>query len=368
MKRLSAILIFVMSALPTMTLHAQEAILGVEFDTYFDNREYSGNEFGEPRTLFTGRLTPYAGVQWDEHNRLVAGVELLRHFGDNTGEGDPLMSDIKPRMYYRFSNRGVEAFAGIFSFEELSTDNYSRAIFSDEMRFYHSSIAGFLGRYTSQQRENTFVELALHWEGMYSAGTREQFRIVSAGRYDLGKRFYLGSGMSMFHFANSEVIKNVTDNIIVNPFVGKEFAAWCDIDLKLGVLAAPQRGREVGEGNWQMPLGGHFDISLRKWGVKIENNLYVGENLQPLRNAISGTIDGVDMTYGGEGLYAGESFFATTKRVYNRTWLGYDRTFFGDTLALKAGMVFHYDGTALGTQQVVQLSVALEKLLSFKKK
>lgn len=42
--------------------------------------------------------------------------------------------------------------------------------------------------------------------------------------------------------------------------------------------------------------------------------------------------------------------------------MGYDRRFFKDTMHVEAGMVFHYDGTGLGTQQVVKLSVDIQKL------
>ncbi len=103
-----------------------------------------------------------------------------------------------------------------------------------------------------------------------------------------------------------------------------------------------------------------FRSVIRKWGVKLENNLYVGGNLQPLRHAVADPETG--LTYGTDGLYAGDSFYATTEHIYNRTWLGYDNSFFNGTLNIAAGMVFHYDGTGMGTQQVVQLSVNLEKL------
>ena len=68
--------------------------------------------------------------------------------------------------------------------------------------------------------------------------------------------------------------------------------------------------------------------------------------------------------YGQDGLYAGEPFYATTEHIYNRTWVGYDRRFFKGTLAVEAGMVFHYDGTGMGTQQVVKLSVDIQKLFN----
>ena len=203
--------------------------------------------------------------------------------------------------------------------------------------------------------------MAIDWEGMYSEQSREMFRIISAGRYTLERGFYFGYAFSMFHFAGSKLNENVTDNLLVNPYAGWGFNAYFDFDIKAGFLFAPQRGRSV-DHNWKKPCGAQIDFVLTKWGVKLENNLYLGENLQPLRNIAVG--EDIPVTYGQDGLYAGEPFYATTKNVYNRTWVGYDRRFFRGTLAVEAGMVFHYDGTGMGTQQVVKLSVDIQKLFN----
>ena len=339
-------------------LRAQELLVGVDFDNRFDNREYAGNEFNVPQTLFSARLTPFVGIEWMEKNRLVVGVEMLRNFGQYNAPRDPFMSDVKPLMYYRFKTPNVQADAGIFDRGELMGD-YSAAFFSDSTRFYHNRLSGFLGRYVSTERPGTYIELAIDWEGMFSAESREMFRILSAGRYTTRPGFYVGYALSLFHFAGSELNRNVTDNLLLNPHLGWKFNAFFDFDIRGGLLAAPQRGRSV-DNHWRMPCGGQLDIAISRWGVKLENNLYLGQNLQPLRGYIANAETGA--TYAAEGLYAGESFYATTKHVYNRTWIGYDRRFFGDTLHVEAGMAFHYDGTGMGTQQVVQLSVNLQRL------
>ena len=338
-------------------LRAQELLVGVDFDNRFDNREYAGNEFNVPQTLFSARLTPFVGIEWMEKNRLVVGVEMLRNFGQYNAPRDPFMSDVKPLMYYRFKTPNVQADAGIFDRGELMGD-YSAAFFSDSTRFYHNRLSGFLGRYVSTERPGTYIELAIDWEGMFSAESREMFRLLSAGRYSTRSGFYVGYALSLFHFAGSELNRNVTDNLLLNPHLGWAFNAFFDFDIRGGLLAAPQRGRSV-DNYWRLPCGGQLDITISRWGVKLEN-LYLGQNLQPLRGYIANAETGA--TYAAEGLYAGESFYATTKHVYNRTWLGYDRRFFHDTLHVEAGMVFHYDGTGMGTQQVVQLSVDLQRL------
>ena len=339
-------------------LRAQELLVGVDFDNRFDNREYAGNEFNVPQTLFSARLTPFVGIEWMEKNRLVVGVEMLRNFGQYNAPRDPFLSDVKPLMYYRFKTPNVQADAGIFDRGELMGD-YSAAFFSDSTRFYHNRLSGFLGRYVSTERPGTYIELALDWEGMFSVESREMFRLLSAGRYTTRPGFYVGYALSLFHFAGSELNRNVTDNLLLNPHLGWKFNAFFDFDIRGGLLAAPQRGRSV-DNHWRMPCGGQLDIAISRWGVKLENNLYLGQNLQPLRGYIANAETGA--TYAAEGLYAGESFYATTKHIYNRTWIGYDRRFFHDTLHVEAGMVFHYDGTGMGTQQVVQLSVDLQRL------
>lgn len=341
------------------SLKAQKLLVGADFETRFDNREYANNTFNESQTLFSARLTPRIGVEWQEKNQLFLGVEMLQNFGQYTPQGDRFLSDVKPLMYYRFKTANVQANAGIFNRKELMGD-YSTAFFSDSTRFYHNRLSGFLGRYLSTQRRNTYVEMAIDWEGMYSVESREMFRILSAGRYTLDRGFYFGYAFSMFHFAGSKLNENVTDNLLFNPYVGWEFTACFDFDVKAGLLFAPQRGRSV-DHEWKKPCGGQIDLTISRWGVKIENNLYLGKNLQPLRNEIANPATGI--TYGADGLYAGEAFYATTKNIYNRTWVGYDRTFFDDTLRVEAGMVFHYDGTGLGTQQVVQLSVRFGQTL-----
>ncbi len=351
-------------AATTAGASAQQIIAGADFATRFDNREYADNTFNHSQTLFSARLTPQVGIQWMKKNRLVFGVELLQNFGEHNGEREPFLSDVKPLIYYRFKTANVQADAGIFDRSELAGD-YSTAFFSDSTLFYRNRLSGFLGRYRSTERPDTYVELALDWEGMLGETVREKFRILSAGRYAFGGGGYFGYAFSLFHFATSEQVNNVSDNLLLNPYVGWKFDAYFDFDVRAGMLLAPQRARSV-DNRWKKPYGGQLDIAIRKWGVKLENKLYLGQNLQPLRFVAADPETG--LTYGTDGLYAGDSFYATTEHIYNRTWLGYENRFFRNTVHIDAGIALHYDGKGLGTQQVVQLSVNLEKLFRTGKK
>ena len=86
------------------SLSAQNLIVGADFATRFDNREYANNDFNESQTLFSARFTPRIGVEWMEKNRLIFGVDLLQNFGQHNGAREPFLSDVKPLIYYQFNS------------------------------------------------------------------------------------------------------------------------------------------------------------------------------------------------------------------------------------------------------------------------
>ena len=114
-------------------LRAQKILVGADFETRFDNREYANNDFNESRTLFSARLTPRIGVEWQEKNQLVFGVEMLQNFGQYNPQGDPFLSDVKPLVYYRFKTPNVQANAGIFNRKELSEGTVEDAIVHNQI-------------------------------------------------------------------------------------------------------------------------------------------------------------------------------------------------------------------------------------------
>ena len=103
------------------TAHAQQdmkLLVGADFDMYFDNREYIDCRFGESQTLFSSRLTPTVGVEWNKHNRLMVGMDLWSDFGNNT----VTFSKARPQVNYQFDNQKGAAYAGIFSREKMIGD------------------------------------------------------------------------------------------------------------------------------------------------------------------------------------------------------------------------------------------------------
>ncbi len=335
-------------------------LVGAEFDTYFDNREYAGSKIGESQTLFASRLTPMLGVEWNRHNRLVVGADLWSNFGDDTR----FLAKARPQVYYQFENSKVTAAAGIFSREKLMGD-YTELIFSDSVRFFENRVQGLMGQYRGRRG---FVELSVDWYGMYSEASREKFRILSAGRLyfdNYRQRFYGGYALQVGHYAGSVNIQNcVVDNLIVMPHVGARFNAFFDFDVSLHYIQTLQRDR-ANEAKFRMPKGGMLKLRMEKWGVFLEEQLYVGENQQPYY----ATFRSEEFPYGyGGDLYAGERFFGTEDGVYNKTKVGYNRAFFNSTLSVNAYIAMQYDGHVWGTKQVVQLSVRLLKDIKLQQK
>lgn len=335
-------------------------LLGADFDMYFDNREYVDNRFGESQTMFSSRLTPMVGIEWSGKNRLMAGMDLWSDFGNN----NVTFAKARPQVYYRFDNKKVAAYAGIFSRDNMIGD-YGEMILSDSMRFYDNRMQGVMGQYRGRRG---YVELSVDWCGMFSEESREKFRVLSAGRYyfdNYRQRFYGGYAFSMFHFAGSKLIAHcVNDNLLLDPYVGARFNAYFDFDVRLHYIQTFQRDRDNDE-KYRTPKGGMLQVRMQKWGVYLDEQLYVGENLQPYYSSYRS--EAFPHGYGGE-LYSGETFFGTDEHIYSRTRIGFDRWFFGDTVGVNCFFAMNYDGTGWGNRQMVSVSVRLLKDISLSKK
>ncbi|MCH5330611.1 MAG: hypothetical protein J1E04_06545 [Alistipes sp.] len=336
-------------------------VTGVDFDTFFDNREYVECAFGRSQTLFSTRLTPLVGIDWGGGgaNRLMFGMDFRSDFGNATD----IFAEIRPQIYYRYAGRNVAAYAGIFSRDRMIGD-YGEMMVSDSLRFYDNRIQGVMGQYHGRRG---YAELVVDWCGMYSEASREKFRVMSAGRlwFDRKHRFYGGYAFSMLHFAGSVVYSgSIVDNVMIDPYIGVNFHAWLDFDLRLHYIQSFQHDRQY-EKSYRMPKGGMVQLRLSKWGIFIDEQLYAGENLQPFYSSYRSDI--FPNGYGGE-LYGGETFFGTTKHIYNSLKIGYDRRFFNDTLRVNCFFGLQYDGTGWGNRQMVALSVRLLKDIPLNRK
>lgn len=341
------LIITLLAFFATATASAQRLVFDGEISTHFDNTEYTGSDCGTSRTIFAVKVEPKLAYLWGNKHSVVIGTELLKDFGSKK-----FIDEANLIAYYQFQNDRFGANAGIFERSKL-VGRYSRAFYSDETLIYHSLVQGIAMRYNRDEGK-AFAELAVDWTGLYSPATREQFRVLVAGGGRFAKIFDAGVSLSLQHFANKSTFEgNVVDNVLVNPYIGIRFHAFFDFDIRLGYLQGLQRDRQLDEG-WQLPMGGEFSFRFSRWGVFIDNNLYFGKNLMPFYNHT-----GKDGLAYGNNLYTGDPFYGTSHHIYNRTGIGYSRSFVADRVRVYAEMVLQYNGKNMYCQQLIGVSAAI---------
>ena len=333
----------------TLPTKSERLYLDLAFGFDFDNTEYLGSDLGVSETLFGISLAPSLRYEWNEKHSLAVGASAQKWFGSKR-----FVDDIKLVAYYKFKSPRFTALTGLFPRNELIGD-YSEVFFTSIWKTKNNLVQGATLQYTDKFG---FAELAIDWNGMYSAATREQFRILFSGEGRFAKVMYAGATAVMQHYSNRADFRfNAVDHITINPYLGVGFKAFFDFDIRLGYLLSLQQDRMANEG-WHTPMGGELTFRMSRWGVFISNNLYVGKNLQPLYHSV-----GKEGTIYGPDLYASDPFYGTTTGIYNRTGIGYVQTFWKERINVKAEMVLKTTGKRVYTQQIVSLGVNLSPKL-----
>ena len=330
------------------SLSAQDIVGGVDFTTFFDNREFSPCREQTSLTQFSARLTPWVGVQWNKSNRLVAGVRLRRDFGRD----DDFLTSTDMMFYYRFTSKHWRAHMGIFD-RGVMLGKMNDIIY-DPLNAYQDD--RIMGAHFAWRGKHSHVEAAIDWEGQPTEKTREKFRILSTAQR-AWKHAYIGYDMSMLHLANDaqpdEVNPTgVVDHIQMLPYAGATFDAFFHFDARATLVASVQRDRRAKESH--TPLGGMFSLAMSRWDVTVQHQFYTGKGQQPFAARY------------GELLYSGSPLYSA--RHYNKTTLSYAHSFFKRTLNLDVRFIFHHDGYGMGTEQLLTLGVNLEKAWSLKGK
>lgn len=317
---------------------AQRLLWDVDFDFKFDNKEYAAVTNDVSVTNFTARLTPQIGIGWGQGNAFMVGVDVMNDFGNGTDAPTEMI------VYYKWSDERFGTCLGRFPRRNLIGD-YSYAFFSDYMQYYDTNIDGLAGRYIGR---NGYIELVLDWDGMMVGEQREKFSIFSAGRIAYGS-FYGGYNLRVYHFAGSETVRGVVDNILAYPFAGADFTEFLPrfskLYLQVGWLQSFQNDRRY-VGHYVTPGGIQIDAHIERWGFGIYNSLYLGDNIMPY---YTGTVDG-QPDYGA-GLYAGEPFYRTNTGIYNRFEVYYKHRF-SSNVYIAASIICHYDGDGCWLQQL----------------
>lgn len=171
----------------------------------------------------------------------------------------------------------------------------------------------------------------------------------------------------MLHYANSEMVKGLVDNILLNAYARldlSEMASMQTLSFRLGWLQAMQRDRMF-RGYFIFPSGYEFDQEVRNWNVGIHNKIFYGDNMMPY---YSDTDKGGNVY--GPNLYFGDPFYQVREDgvleagLYDRLEVYYEPKI-GDFLYLRVSALFHFNGMKYsGCQQMVGLRFDLNKLLN----
>ena len=352
----------------------------VHFEMNFDNRELYRSAFSSSMTIFGARLTPSVGLQAVQEDgtshKLMLGIDVMKDFGASpvseliAGKGSeetlPRQNNLdlfrEMTLYYRmekdFGDTDMTLYAGIFPRRTME-GRYSRAFFSDSLRFYDNNLEGLLLKFT---RPKAKFEVGCDWMGQYGTARRERFMIFTSGEGKVAPILSLGYSGYMYHFANSRQVKGLVDNILVNPYARLDFGDMVNmqtLSLTLGWLQAMQNNRKH-VGKYVFPCGGHFDLEVRKWNVAVKNTIFYGTDMMPYYNSH----DEGGIKYGNT-LYLGDPFYRvfdnmTTSRtgLYDRLEVCYEPVIW-NRLDLRVAAVFHFnDFHYSGCQQIVGLLVS----------
>ena len=327
-----------------------------DFEMNFDNREYYRSSFSRSMTIFAGRLTPSAGISFNQDestgHRLMFGVDVMKDFGAPDAE---LLNEIV--FHYtldkQIGNTGIRLSAGIMPRSKMF-DKYSEAFISDSLAFYDNNIEGLL---VQVRRPSAEFELGCDWMGQYGKDSRERFMIFSSGEARLSSLISLGYAASMYHFANSYTQKGVVDNILLNPWVNLDFAHRVnmqDLSIRAGYLQGLQHDRAKYE-FFEYPCGLEVDMEACKWDFGVQNKIFYGTDMMPYYNATDNTGE----KYGAR-LYFGDPFYrihddgSDGAGLYDRLQLFYEPSI-GRWLKIRVAAMFHFHGADYSgcSQQVV---------------
>lgn len=343
-----------------------EFVYDVDFEMNFDNREYYKSSFSESMTIFGARLTPAVGFKVKQkentEHKIMMGVDVMKDFG-SVARAQDYFGEIL--LYYEMKKTIGETEmtlnAGIFP-RKMMLDNYSPAFFSDSLKFYDNNLEGILLKF---KRPNASFDLGCDWSGKIGDNVRERFLIFSSGEGVVAPMVNLGYAAYVYHFASSNQVTGVVDNILVNPWVRFDLtpiSGLQSLSIRLGWLQAMQNDRRH-IGLYTYPHGGELDLEVRNWNVGIRNSMYYGKDLMPYYNRY----DAGDIKYGNQ-LYMGDPFYRVNDQGKTDKYGMYDRLelfwqpYICNFMNIRIGAFLHFNEFRYsGFQQVVKVEFNLSK-------
>lgn len=337
MKKFFCLLLLLLSS----TAWSQGFLWEMDFGFRFDNREYANSTLAPSLTHFGVIAAPRIGYSWDEGSTLFAGVDLQQQFGMPV----PAL-EAGVLLYYQYKNERLEAQAGIFPRNKMTGD-YPHAFF-DEAQFFDTTLEGLRLHYA--YGPGGLLEFITDWNGCKYEHSRERFRIQIYGKQSFGA-FYVAVPFLLHHYANSDYVRGVVDNLWLYPHLGwnNAYEDW-EWDTKLGWLKTFQNDRRQGRG-YTNPGGFQAEVAVSYKSLKLLNTLYLGKNLLPYYT----TSDASGQPYASD-LYLGNPFYRTTTGFYDQLEIRWEPVH-TEKMQLALRSVHHFTGKESGWQQLVSLTI-----------
>ena len=348
-----------------VSLSAQQFDYNVGIRYGFINSEYtaSHNLFEESRTFNRANLTAEAGIRFDQNKT----THLLRGglaYGKDLGISLEDQLDKQLLAYYQIDRKtrwgNLSAAMGIFP-RTFSEGSYHEAIFSKEHCFTDLAFEGMMLKY---REKGFYAEIGLDWFGKYGQSSRERFQILSAGHWKMFDSFYLGWDACLYHFACSEVFKNVVDNMFAHPYI--MFSPKTEMQ-KLSISAGWMQKYDWDRAYPDDKIfhgGFTANVSLKKWNFGLDDNFFFGQDLMP--NYIGSNKNKFYKT----DLYFGNRFYHTQIdgfSIYNQAEFYYEPSL-GDWAKLRISLIAHIGnptgefGFFRGWQQLLTVVVDLDSI------
>jgi len=288
-------------------------IYDVDFDSYFDNREYH-SDYQIPQTIFAFRLSPMIGVRIKDtkggDHSLKAGVRYTQPLGGNWSD-----ANVIPTAYYHYHHKGVNLQLGAIPYENRiwSLPDWLQY---DSIAYIRSNIQGAL---ISYQDHRGYIEFMCDWRGAQAQFRREMFRIIVDGQYQY-KWLMVGGLAHLNHTANSgdpeqHSKESLYDDLNLGVHLGFDFTQLIPMDslaIKATYIVGYERDRARADiYPPQVPQGVLIEVYANWWFLGVKNTTYIGDNLQPFRNS-----DNLGSPIGSM-MYQGDPFYQA--KFYNRT-------------------------------------------------
>ena len=329
---------------------------GLTFETGFDNREYRPVSPSPSQTIFGARVVPSVGVILQSNglkHSATVGADVLREFGQSSGENTEGYRLKAVQFYYgmkgQFGKTVFTMTTGIFP--KGFGKEYPSSFVSDSLRFYDRNYEGLLMTFS---RPESYFEIGCDWIGMYERSSRERFMIFSQGEAKVKGLMTVGYYATMFHYACSQEVAGVVDNILLNPWVGFDVSEKVPLTkaiFKIGWLQAAQNDRR-NIGRFTFPGGAQVNVELTKWNFGLKNEFFYGRDLMPYYDKT----DEAGNKY-GSSLYYGDPFYHSVQGghgLYDRAEIFYEPGI-ADFLRLRISLIAHFGKEYMGWQQCFSL-------------